>query len=141
MPAASVTPAILTVRTECSGGPIAQQVEASQDLHGFNRLTILIHGYNNSAVLNTIREPRSNSPDKFTGATSTSDAFVMAAKSIAKPTSAKAMLRTERTATITRKLHTAMRKRATIATLREAGACGYSTGNNHYRENKGRSRT
>ena len=72
MPAASVTPAILTVRTECSGGPIAQQVEASQDLHGFNRLTILIHGYNNSACV------AQHSYKDFLGLADVNDASVFA---------------------------------------------------------------
>ena len=72
MPAASVTPAILTVRTECSGGPIAQQVEASQGLHGFNRLTILIHGYNNSACV------AQHSYKDFLGLADVNDASVFA---------------------------------------------------------------
>jgi hypothetical protein len=39
---------VLSVRGECSGGPLLPQVEASRDLHGFNRLTVLIHGFNNT---------------------------------------------------------------------------------------------
>jgi hypothetical protein len=37
----------LSLRQECRGGPLRADVEASRDLHGFNRLTILIHGFNN----------------------------------------------------------------------------------------------
>ena len=39
---------ILSVRRECKGGDLLPDVEPSQDLHGFNRLTILIHGYANN---------------------------------------------------------------------------------------------
>src|SRR5881227_3768664 len=39
---------VLSVRRECSGGPVLSYVEASRDLHGMSRLTLLIHGYNNS---------------------------------------------------------------------------------------------
>lgn len=39
---------VLSVRAACSGGDLLDQVEASRDLHGSPRLTILIHGYNDT---------------------------------------------------------------------------------------------
>src|ERR1044071_10277546 len=40
---------ILTLRAACNGGGMLPMVEASRDLTGISPLTILIHGYNNTA--------------------------------------------------------------------------------------------
>ncbi len=40
---------VLTLRAGCSGGGMLPAVQASRDLTGIERLTILIHGFNNTA--------------------------------------------------------------------------------------------
>ncbi len=47
-------PTVLSLRAECAGGPALDAVRASKDLHGLPRLTILIHGFNDSACDATV---------------------------------------------------------------------------------------